>query len=134
MHSKRGQNPSIQEVIDLLTITNTSDSELLIVKLRDIQSLISTLSPEQIRTFLGVNANDSTSEPQNIDSICDWMKAARIQLGLTQRGLALRLREMGLKIHGSDIGNIETKRKLHLYRRVRLDAFRSGLKQLLSRS
>jgi transcriptional regulator with XRE-family HTH domain len=64
-------------------------------------------------------------------SLGRWIKAARDEMGLSQRKFALLLRKHEVKVSGSDIGNLEIEFRPTNYRPKRLEKIKSAVLKVL---
>lgn len=120
---------AFQQVCEFLEVPAMGRDRLLIVNsamLREILdalpegSLAKVLKRELVRPIPSADVSFST-----------WLKAARAQTGLPLRQFADALRAKGVKVWGSDIGNLECDNRTSHYRPQRIAKIRNAVIEVL---
>lgn len=113
----------------LVEVKRVSSKELLIVDREALQRIAQLIPIESLRSAAGaqiVAPDSSLALP-----LSDWFKTARARTGLSQRKFAALVAQSGIKISGSDIGNIETNYRVGLYRSERIEEFKEAIRRTL---
>jgi hypothetical protein len=127
--SKSSHSEAINEVIQLLRAEGITSDSHLIVKTTIIVRLLKLLPTELLQSFLGaeLKAAPEYGDPR----FPHWVLQARRKLGLSQRAFADKLRTDELRVYGSDIGNLETAKRLEHYGPERGSKIRESIIQEL---
>ncbi len=122
-------NHSIENLLNLVSQSSSNIEDLLIVNRTILSTLLSLIPQDKVESFV---ENTSQTLPGLGDpKLPIWIKTKRKDLGLTQKGLAVRLQQLALKIHPSDIGNLETNKRKELYTQQRVAKLVSVINSLL---
>ncbi|UYL10280.1 hypothetical protein B9G69_006770 [Bdellovibrio sp. SKB1291214] len=98
----------------------------MIVDTTVVDRLLKFVSVETMQRF--IRAEMSQAPNPESPQFKVWIKESRSQTRLSQRDFASKLNEItGLKIHGSDIGNLETGARPEAYAIERLISIRSTI-------
>lgn len=126
---KTSKSTMIEALIELIAASGAGSDELMIVN-KTIATRLFTLIPEKtLQEFLrGANQNlPALGQP----GLKYWLKTKRAALQCSQKALALKLQMRGLKIHASDIGNLETNKRIELYTPERVSRIVSAIEALV---
>lgn len=120
---------SVGNLLEMVTVTSGIIDELVIVNKTILSKLLYLIPADSLKTFVEESGEDlpRLGDPR----LPIWLKAKRSNLKLTQKGLAERLRQLDLKVHPSDIGNLETGKRKDLYTPERVDKILREIDQLL---
>lgn len=119
------------ELVRFLMVAGDLPKNLLIVDKARLESLVRSLTTETVQGFLHERLSN-TPNPTD-PAFAGWVKRVRTQLGHSQRTFAQLIREKGYaNIYGSDIGNIETGKRVKDYRPDRLEMIRTAIQRVLA--
>lgn len=94
-----------------------------------LKSILSTIQPDTLNKAL---ENAVTSQPTESELPTHaWVKAARDRTGLSQRKFSELVSKKGIKVSGSDIGNLEIGYRLSNYTPKRLDEIKNAIRMTI---
>lgn len=124
---KVGSHSLVADIIDHIKIDGSLPNKLLIVDKGRLEQLLAKLDEKSIRAFF----SDELVNTPKIDDpkFFSWIKSVRGASGLSQRAFARKLDQNLVSVSGSDIGNLETCKKLKNYSPERLEKIRKVIAQ-----
>lgn len=129
--SKRvtGKDKAFQDILKILQVKEWEGNALLIVSSTMLRKLVDGVPDNELSRLLSAQL----AEPQVVESLplSQWVKTVRSQLGLSQRKFAALLQEKGVKVYGSDIGNLELNLRSDDYREGRREKIKAAIEAVL---
>lgn len=115
----------IEEILRVLENEARATGHLIVTN-TIISDLINLLSEDTLETYWS-----SRFQHIHVKSplFGQWVRTVRKEAGLSQKEFAVKLTTPHLKLHQSDIGNLEKGRKLGNYRERRLENLRVAILQ-----
>lgn len=113
------------QILRIINNKNNQNSELLIVDKNIINELIELIPEESLKAYI-MRQIEATPSVNSIEFQI-WVSEKRRSTGLSQRLFAKKIRDYGIRIHGSDIGNIESGKRLDNYTPERLEKIKQGI-------
>lgn len=116
----------IYDIMSLIKASGGSRSRLEIVDITIIERLLFLLPDEALKRFIEIELSQA---PDHMSPVLgEWVKNCRSKVSLTQREFASVIKlKTGIKIHGSDIGNLESGNRKEHYTPERLQLFRDAI-------
>ncbi len=123
---KNPHDEAVQAIIDIVSANGLINQTLIIVDITIIKKLLGAMPLADLRKFA---ANELLNVPNaNDKKFGKWMREVRSRTELSQKAFADLLRDKGnVKIHQSDIGNIERGLRLEDYAPDRLNSIRGAI-------
>lgn len=121
---------STETLIEMISLRDSNLGNYLIVNKTILTSVLNLVPTDSLDRLLSNNSNElpKLGDP----TLPIWIKSKRKSLGLTQKSLAARLRQLELKIHPSDIGNLETNKRKELYTIERVETVLRAINSLIA--
>ena len=121
---------AVNDIVNLIKAGSESRSRLEIVDITIIERLLFLLPDEVLKKFVEIELS-KVPEPMS-PLLGEWVKNCRSKTSLTQRQFAEAVKQKtGIKIHSSDVGNLESgQRKAH-YTAERLELFRDAILKMV---
>lgn len=119
---KTAEDTVTQQLLTALLADQAASGEVMIVKTTIIQKLLRSIPRSYLEAFL--ESLFSTAPKFGDPLFGEWLKTSRQKMGLSQRGLADVLRTDELRVHGSDVGNLEKGLRLDHYTPERAEKIR----------
>ena len=122
-------NKAFELIKNLIEVRSFGRDQLLIVNGTMLKSILSTIQPDTLNKAL---ENAVTSQPTESELPTHaWVKAARDRTGLSQRKFSELVSKKGIKVSGSDIGNLEIGYRLSNYTPKRLDEIKNAIRMTI---
>lgn len=119
-----------RDVLRILEVKEKAGDSLLIVNLRLFQQFVENIPKDKITSFLERKLDD----PKLMEDLPfgEWIKSVRELYDASQREFAALVTSKGLRIYGSDIGNLESGHRMENYRATRLNKIKKAVQELLN--
>ena len=119
-------NKAFELIRNLIEVRSLGRDQQLIVNGTMLKSILSTIQPDTLNKAL---EKAVTSQPAETELPTHaWVKAARDRTGLSQRKFSELVSRKGIKVSGSDIGNLEIGYRLINYTPKRLDEIKNAIR------
>ena len=124
-----GRNRHLEQIFGLITVESKDAPSIKIVDITILHDLFSMIPGELLQKCIASYLERVKIPDIESPQFGPWLKGFRKKLGLTQRGLLEKLTDTNpnLKFSSSDIGNLETGKRLKDYGPSRRERFKKTL-------